>query len=132
MTKLPIEFLSHVFTTQTLTAKLAPCLMPGRSINSSAKASLLGWMGLTALRVQGAEGFLRQPGITFRKTVLKRHPGCKAVPRKLLAAVPGSLKFCSSSHPAACILSFQAGQQGICSRKSRLSMMRKDHKEVMV
>ena len=83
MTKLLIEFLSHVFTTQTLTAKLAPCLMSGRSINSSAKASLLGWMALTTLRVQGVGGVLRQPGTTGRKTVLKGHPGCKAIPRKL-------------------------------------------------
>ena len=40
-------------------------------------------MALTTLRVQGVRGVLRQPGTTGRKTVLKGHPGWKAIPRKL-------------------------------------------------
>lgn len=52
MTELPIEFLSHIFITQTLTILLA--LFIATKINKLiSKSTLLGMIGFVALRVQG-------------------------------------------------------------------------------
>ena len=81
MSKLSIEFLSHVFITQTLTATLALGLMTQRSINSSPKARLLGWIDLAALRVQGAGWASLAPYAGTQSC--QGHHGCRAIPRKL-------------------------------------------------
>lgn len=80
MTELPIEFLSHVFITQTLTAELAPCLISRRSISSTPKARLLGWLGLAALRVQGVGDSMGCPGATGRKRLLPGQPWIQSYP----------------------------------------------------
>lgn len=124
MTELPIEFLSHIFITQTLIIMLALCPMSLRSISSSPKAMLFDSISLVRPSWWREGAGTQWTGLHQRqKDSLPGSSGRKAIPRKLcsLQHLAVCLKFCSNTCTVVCILSSCSGWQGIWWKKSWMS-----------